>query len=212
VSEPSSTPAAGPPAPVWRWGDAEHHLEAVWRAGGIVAIPTESSYGLAVDPADPRGVEAILRCKGRGEDRPLPVVAGALADLERLGARFDSPLLAPVLAAWPAPLTVVVPLERPLAAALGRPTIAVRVPAHAALASLLRRRGRAVTATSANRSGEPAMTTPAEVRRLLAGELAVVIDDGELPGGAPSTLVAPGDGALVVLRQGRYSMERILGR
>lgn len=200
------------PAPVWRWGDAVARLESVWRAGGIVAIPTESSYGLAVDPTDRRAVEAVLRCKGRQEDRALPVVAGTVDDLVRLGARLDLPALAPVIAAWPAALTAVVPLTRPLAAALGRHSIAVRVPDHPALVSLLRRLGRVVTATSANRSGEAPLTTAAPVRRLLAGERALVIDDGELPGGAPSTIVEYRDGGLVVLRQGRYPVAGVLGR
>lgn len=175
-------------------------------------MPTESSYGLAVDPTDPRGVEAILRCKGRPDDQPLPVVAGAVSDLELLGARLDAPWLRAVLAAWPAPLTAVVPLERPLPASRGRSSLAVRIPDHPALVELLRRLGRAVTATSANRSGEPALTSPEAVRRLLAGERAVVIDDGELPGGPPSTIVADEGGRLTVLRSGRYAVTEALGR
>jgi L-threonylcarbamoyladenylate synthase len=177
----------------------------------VVAIPTESSYGLAVDPTDLRAVTAVLRIKGRPEGQALPVVAGSEADLGRLGLSLDLPALEPVRAAWPAPLTVVVPCRGDLPAACGLESLAVRVPAHRRLRELLRGLGRSVTATSANRSGEPPATTPEEVLDLLRGEAAIVIDDGALPGGEPSTIVTIRGGELVVLRQGRYPEGRLVG-
>ncbi|MCZ6506584.1 MAG: L-threonylcarbamoyladenylate synthase [Acidobacteria bacterium] len=194
------------------WKRAAAAAEELWRGGGIVAIPTESTYGLAVDPLDAEAVEAVMRCKGRSAARPLPVVAGSIDDLRALGARLDLAALAPVLAAWPAALTAVVPLDRPVAAALGGDTLAVRIPDHDGLRDFLLRMGRAVTATSANRSGEEPVVTAAEARELLVGERALVIDDGaRLPGGPPSTLVGIRDGGLVVLREGRYPVQRLLG-
>jgi L-threonylcarbamoyladenylate synthase len=194
------------------WVGGAAAAQELWASGGIVAIPTESTYGLAVDPLDAEAVAAVVRCKGRSALRPLPVVAGSLDDLRALGARLDSPVLAPVFAAWPAALTAVVPLDRPVAAALGGDTLAVRVPDHARLRGFLRHAGRAVTATSANRSGERPAVTATEVQKLLAGERAIVIDDGvELPGGPPSTLVGIRDGGLVVLREGRFPIKGLLG-
>ncbi len=177
----------------------------------MVAIPTESSYGLAVDPADPRAVEAVLRIKGRPEGQALPVVAGSARDLERLGLELDRAVFETVRAAWPAPLTAVVPCRGDLPAACGLRSLAVRVPAHRRLRALLSTLGRAVTATSANRSGEPPATTVEQVMELLRGEEAIVIDDGTLPGGAPSTIVGIRGDELVVLRQGRYPERRLVG-
>lgn len=176
-----------------------------------MAIPTESSYGLAVDPADSRAVAAVLRIKGRPEGQPLPVVAGSVESLEGLGLSLDLPALEPVRAAWPAPLTVVVPCGVDLPAACGAGSLAVRVPAHRRLRELLGALGRPVTATSANRSGEPPATTVEQVLDLLRGEGAVVIDDGALVGGAPSTIVGIRSGELVVLRRGRYPERRLVG-
>jgi L-threonylcarbamoyladenylate synthase len=175
-------------------------------------VPTESSYGLAVDPSSAPAVEALLRCKGRPAGQSLPVAGGTVEDLVRMGARLDLPGLAPLVAAWPAPLTLVVPLTRPLAAALGRDTVAVRVPDHPELVDLLRRLGRVVTVTSANRSGEAPLTTVGEVCALLADERALVIDGGDLPGGSPSTMVEWRDGSLTVLRRGRHPLGDRLGR
>lgn len=209
-SEPSATEGRSQPA-LWRWDEPVEAVDAVWAAGGVVAIPTESSYGLAVDPSDAGAVGVVLRIKRRPTGQALPVVAGTLKDLARLGVRLDLPALAPVLAAWPAALTAVVPLERPLPAALGLETLAVRIPEHPPLRGLLTDLGRAVTATSANRSGEEPATSTVEARELLRGERAAVIDDGPLPGGEPSTIVGIRDGRLVVLREGRFPASRLFG-
>ena len=203
--------SSGLDAARWAWGDDATILDRIWAASGVVAIPTESSYGLAVDPADRRAVEAVLRIKNRPAGLALPVVAGSVEDLERLGARLDMSWLRPVRAAWPAPLTAVVPLERPLPATLGLDTLAVRIPAHPRLRELLAGLGRVVTATSANRSGEPPVLRVDAVRRLLRGERAMVVDDGELPGGAPSTIVGNREGRLTVLREGAFPAAALSG-
>jgi len=169
-----------------------------------VAVPTESTYALAVDADNSVAVELVMRCKGRAATEPLPVLGGTLEDLTGLGVRLDDPALAPAMAAWPAALTVVAPLSRPVASALGMSTLAVRVPDHEPLRRLLEELGRTVTGTSANRSGEPPATTVGEVSSLLTGFPAVVIHDERMPGGAPSTIVAVEQGGLVVLRQGRF--------
>lgn len=172
--------------------------------GGILAVPTESSYGLGVDPANHRGVEAIYRIKARERNQPLPVVIADLAQLAPLGVDPADPWLARVAALWPAPLTVVLPTARPLPAAAGSGTLAVRMPAHAGLRGLLLALGTPLTATSANRSGEPPLCDPSAVAELLVGEDAVVLDDGVLPGGPPSTLVGPAAQGMAVLRPGRF--------
>ncbi len=178
---------------------------AVLSAGGVLAIPTESSYGLGVDPRDPRGVEAIYRLKGRERGKPLPIVAADIAQLLALGVDPGSAALAWAKPRWPAALTVVLPLAVPIAASAGALTIAARIPAHEKLRGLLGELGHALTATSANPSGEPPLTDSAAVRTWLAdsGENFFVVDQGETPGGMPSTLVELRDGSVVVLRKGR---------
>ncbi len=177
----------------------------VLSAGGVLAIPTESSYGLGVDPRDPRGVEAIYRLKGRERGKALPVVAADVAQLLALGVDPASAALAWAAPRWPAALTVVLPLAAPIPASAGAPTVAARIPAHEGLRRLLGELGHALTATSANPSGEPPLTRPNEVRAWLAasGEEFFVIDDGPTAGGPPSTLVELRDGEVVILRKGR---------
>lgn len=190
----------------WLWGEPLAALCEVLRRGGVLAIPTESSYGLAADPRDRRGVEAIYRLKERERGRPLPVVAGSLEQLAALGVAVDEPLFRRLAAAWPAPLSLVVPAARDLPAAAGGETLAVRLPGHRRLLRLLGELGLALTATSANRSGAPPVTDPDDLEQLLAGRDALIVDGGVLGGGPPSTLVALGSGGLTVLRRGRYSM------
>ena len=203
---------AGAPAR-WRWGEPVAPLVDLLRRGGVLAIPTESSYGLGVDPASETGVAAVLRIKGERGAKPLPVVVAGVEQLARLGIDPDLPILTRLRRCWPGPLTAVLPLSRPLAAARGGDTVAVRVPAHPKLRRLLVELGTPLTATSANRSGEPPALDPEEAAALLAGEVGAVVDDGRLAGGPPSTLIAFPAGAAAVaggappveiLRQGAF--------
>lgn len=194
--------------PRWRVGEPVASLVAVLARGGVAAIPTESSYGLAVDPRDAAGVEAIFRLKGRERGKPLPVVAADRAQIEALGVATDEPALAWAERHWPAALSVVLPLARALPASGGEATIAVRVPAHAGLRALLGELGHALTATSANPSGEDPYLDPDAVAAWLAaaGAPALVVDGGALPGGPPSTLVRYAGGVVELLRAGRVDV------
>ena len=186
----------------WRPGEPLGPLRELLARGGVLAIPTESSYGLGVDPRSAAGVEAIYRLKGRERGKPLPVVA---AGRDQLAALPLGPLPAAVeraMSLWPAPLSLVLPLAAALPAAGGGTTVAVRVPAHPLLRELLRALGTPLTATSANAAGEPPALAPDAVAALLAGADAAVVDGGILPGGLPSTLAAWEAGEWRVLRPG----------
>ncbi len=200
--------AAGRP-PVWRFGDDPDRVAAAVAAGAVCAVPTESSYGLAVDPLDAAGVAAVFRLKGRSWRRPLPVVGADAAAFEGLGVDPRDPALEWAARRWPAPLTVLVGLRRPVPAAAGAPTLAVRVPAHERLRGLLAALDRPLTATSANPSGEPPYLDPDALSAWLSRSAlqALLIDGGVLPGGPPSTLVELRDGRPHVLRQGRYELD-----
>lgn len=188
---------------VWRPGEPVDALTARLDGGGFLAVPTESSYGLAADPRSERGVEAVFRAKGREAAKPLPVVAADLDQLAALGVRFPGPL-ADLTRLWPAPLTLVAELAAPLPASCGHHRLAVRIPGHDGLRRLLRQLGRPLTATSANRSGGPPLLTPAEVLAAFPECPLTVIDGGAAPGGPPSTLVGLEGDRVAVLRPGRY--------
>ncbi len=206
---------------VWRPGDPVEALVAARQRGALLFIPTESSYGIGVDPTSRRAVEAVYAFKGREGGKPLPVVLAEAGQVAALGLDAASPELAGPLAraagCWPGPLTVILPLPAEaseLPAAAGSGGIAVRVPAHDGLRRLLDAVG-PLTATSANASGEPPVTDAGELERW-GGEVdAVLVDGGALPGGPPSTLVSFGAGGdLRVLRPGRLTaaeLEACLG-
>lgn len=172
-----------------------------------MAIPTESSYGLGAVPDDPAGVESIYRLKQRERGEPLPVVLGDRSQLEILGIDSGAPGLEEVAGLWPAPLSLIVPVSRPMAAAAGTGTLAVRVPGHPALRSLLVDLGSPLTATSANRSGESPVLEPGELESALPGWEGWVVDDGRLPGGSPSTMVARTEEGWRIVRSGAFPPE-----
>ncbi len=199
----SGSPAGGEVGR-WRWGDPLEPLRELLGRGGVLAVPTESSYGLAADPRDPQGVETIYRLKRRRRGMALPVIAGDLEQLATLGVAVDEPSFRRVAALWPAPLTLVVPAAPGLPAAAGGDTLAVRLPGHRRLLGLLQGLGLGLTATSANRGGEPPITDPSGLAELLAGNDASIVDGGRLAGGPPSTMLAVEADGLTVLRRGRY--------
>lgn len=198
----------------WRPGDPVEPLRDLLRRGGVLAIPTESSYGLGADPRNRKGVEAIYRIKGREPRKALPVVVADLGQLADLGIGPDLSILKPLSACWPGPLTVVLPISgHSVPAAAGEPTLAVRIPGHEGLRSLLAELGHGLTATSANLSGQEPILDPAELAGFLAGvagEEAVIVDGGVLPGGPPSTIAAIEETGPVVLRSGSFPVDRLL--
>lgn len=169
---------------------------------GVVAIPTETFYGLAVRPDDAAAVEALYALKGRPAEKALPLVVADFAQAEEL-AVFPPVWAMRLAEVWPAPLSVVAPVRRPLAAC--RATAAVRVPAHRLLRALLRELG-PLTATSANPSGGSAPCSPEEVEEGLGSLLALLLDGGPTPGGAPSTLLDLGIEPPKLLRRGAFEL------
>ena len=174
--------------------------------GGLLVIPTESSYGLAVDPRSEVGVELVYRVKQRERGKPLPVVAGTVDQVRDLVGGASSRLLEWAAERWPAPLTVLIDCAKELPAQAGSSRLAIRIPAHEGLRRLLESCG-PLTATSANLSGEPPILDPEGLGDVLGDHPAIVLDDGILPGGAPSTMVSCADGRLQVLREGRFLIE-----
>src|SRR5574338_109553 len=156
----------------------------VLRDGGVVAYPTDTLYGLAVDPRRDDAVEKLFAVKGRDLSAAIPLIAADQAQAERV-AEFGDVERQLAAAFWPGPLSIVAPARSGLSPLVlaGRTNVAVRVPAHAIAAGLAAAFGFCVTATSANLSGEPATADPAIVTRTLAGRVDFVLDEGRAPGG-----------------------------
>jgi len=182
---------------------------AILRAGGVVAFPTETSYGLAADPRNAAAVRKIFAIKGRPETKPLPLIAADVAAVRRVFAIGSA--MKPLAARWPAPLTLVLP-RRPgqrLPALLGRRDGAVRVPAHAWAQALAAACGGLITSTSANLSGQPNLYSGLAIRRAFAARAVqpdLLLDAGRLPPNTPSTIAAVVKGKTVVLRQGELNI------
>lgn len=176
------------------------------RDGAIVAVPTETVYGLAARADSVEAVAAIYRAKGRPDFNPLIVHVPDLAGAEAL-AVLDDRARALAAAFWPGPLTMVLPrrADAPLAAAVtaGLPTMAIRCPAHPVMQAILRESGLPLAAPSANRSGGVSPTTAGHVAASLGGRVPVIVDGGACEAGIESTIVAlRADGGWQVLRPG----------
>jgi L-threonylcarbamoyladenylate synthase len=197
---------------MWCWDESLDLIRETLAAGGMLAVPTESSYALAVDPRSAEGVESVYRFKGRSGGKPLPVVAGTFEHLTMLGIDTDEPELRILASLWPAPLSVAIPIRQPLPASGPSGSLAVRIPDHPRLVELLTRLRSPLTATSANSSGEAPICDPVDLARKLVGWRALIVDDGPLPGGPPSTMVALGPAGLEILRAGRYPVAELRRR
>ena len=181
---------------------------ALIRAGGIVAVPTETVYGLAADATNADAVARIYAAKGRPSFNPLIVHVPDLAAAERI-AIFDADAHALAARWWPGPLTLVLPLcPDSIIASLvtaGLDTIAIRVPAHRAVQALLAATGRPLAAPSANASNAISPTRAAHVAASLGDRIPLILDDGPTSAGLESTIVGEG----VILRPGPITAEQL---
>ncbi|MEP6801545.1 MAG: L-threonylcarbamoyladenylate synthase [Acidobacteriota bacterium] len=178
-------------------------LRKLFADGGVAAIPTDTFYGLAVDPRSATGVERVFRLKGRDAGQGFPVLFAAREQLSGLGIEADPSLVNRYMALWPAPLSVIFRLRAPIAASAGRSNLAVRLPAALPIHFLLEAAG-PLTATSANRTGEPPLDDPDEVEAVFGAGIDVLVDGGRTPGGKPSTLVDATTNPPLLLRDGAY--------
>ncbi len=189
----------------------------VLAAGGLVAFPTETVYGLGADATNGQAVARLYEAKGRPAFNPLIAHVLDLAAARRL-ARFDAEAARLAEAFWPGPLTLVLPKAAgcPVAelATAGLDTIAVRVPDHGVAREILAAFGKPVVAPSANRSGHVSPTRAEHVEADLGGRIDLIVDGGPTPVGVESTIVAC-LGEPMLLRPGglpRAAIERALGR
>jgi L-threonylcarbamoyladenylate synthase len=183
----------------------------VLRAGGLVAFPTETVYGLGADASQRDAVRRIFRAKGRPAEHPLIVHLRASEDL-RTWAR-DIPDTAWQLAQrfWPGPLTLVLKRSAQVLDDVtgGQDTVGLRVPAHPVAGALLQAFAGGIAAPSANRFGRVSATTAAHVRQELGDEVGCILDGGACPVGIESTIVDLSGAAPVLLRPGHITLQEI---
>jgi L-threonylcarbamoyladenylate synthase len=184
---------------------------ALLGAGEVVAIPTETVYGLAGDATNGAAVAKIFEAKGRPRFNPLIAHVSSIAMAEEI-AEFDPLSRKLAQKFWPGPLTLVLPLKpggaiHPLVTA-GLDTVALRMPRGFG-AKLIERLGRPLAAPSANSSGRISPTTAAAVAADLGGRIKLVVDSGATPVGLESTIVKVEDGTLRLLRPGGIAAEEL---
>jgi L-threonylcarbamoyladenylate synthase len=176
--------------------------------GGVIGFPTDTSYGLGADPLNATAIARIFEIKGRAESKPIPVLVDSISMAESImkgnarfrevGERF-----------WPGPLTMITEAIATLPSSLtaGTGTVGLRWPDASFATSLIRRFGRPLTATSANKSGMPSTISAGEMRAQLNDSLDALIDGGVLPYRQGSTLLDLTCDPPVFLREGPISFE-----
>ena len=198
-------PAFGDPPPQPAVDEALRALAQ----GRPVGIPTDTVYGLAVDPFRPGATDRLFAAKRRPRDVNLPVLVSGREQLEVLATACPEAVLALVDRFWPGPLTIVLPSRPDLTADLGNDeaTVGVRCPAHPVPLALCRAAGPLAT-TSANPHGEPTLVTAAEVVATFGVTVPVVLDGGPCEG-LPSTVVDCTGQEPKLLREGRVPWEDV---
>lgn len=184
------------------------------QAGGTVAFPTETVYGLGADATNGEAVAAIFEAKGRPSDNPLIVHVASEEQLQPLVLPYGDLARRLMKAFWPGPLTLILPLQPGAVASqvtAGLDTVAVRMPSHPVALQLINAADRPIAAPSANRSGRPSPTAAGHVRDDLDGRIGGIIDGGITGVGLESTVVAIDEaaGAVTVLRPGGVTAEEL---
>jgi L-threonylcarbamoyladenylate synthase len=183
----------------------------VLRAGGLVAFPTETVYGLGADAFDPRAVARVFEVKARPSFDPLIVHLADASSLSRVTSTHDSRVQRLAARFWPGPLTLVVRRHAtvPDIVTAGLDTVGVRVPAHPAARDLVRAADTPLAAPSANPFGYVSPTTAAHVAELLGDAVDLILDGGPCPVGVESTIVSLVSDPPALLRPGGVAPEEI---
>jgi L-threonylcarbamoyladenylate synthase len=182
----------------------------ILQAGGLVAFPTDTVYGVGALAFDGKAVESIYIAKDRPIEKAIPVLIGDADDIRRVAS--EVPPMAKKLAErfWPGPLTIVVPKHLNLPDSVSATnTVGVRVPDHIVARSVLRAAG-PMAVTSANISGKSSPSTAEEVFTQLNGRIPLIVDGGKTPGGIPSTVVDCSGSQPLIVRDGPISLNEIL--
>ena len=190
-------------------GSIEKALK-ILQAGGLVAFPTDTVYGVGALAFDNAAIESIYPAKERPIEKAIPILIGDMDSLDLVTDHI--PDMARIFAArfWPGPLTCILSKKQTLPPAVSAtPTVAVRIPNHPDALTLLHTAG-PMAVTSANISGKPSPSTAQEVYEQLGGRIPLILDGGKTFGGIPSTLVDCTGEKPVILREGPIKLDELL--
>jgi L-threonylcarbamoyladenylate synthase len=180
--------------------------------GGIVAFPTETYYGLAVDPFNEDALQALFRLKARDLQKPILLLISGIRQLEEVADSIPE-LYRPLMKDfWPGPLTLIFPGRKNLSSLLtgGTGTVGVRISSNSIADELCRRWGQPITATSANISGMPAAICADDVKAIFGSAVDCIIDGGYTPAMRCSTVVGIRQSRLQLFREGQIGFPLIL--
>jgi L-threonylcarbamoyladenylate synthase len=191
---------------------ALNHAKQVILSGGVVAVPTESFYGLAVSVRDENAIHRLMLIKKRPEKNPILILISSVDDVDRYVAHIPPMAMKLIRRFWPGGLTLVFQGKEDLSPMLtsGTGQIGVRLSSHPVPTELARLAGVAITGTSANVSGEPPCRSSAQVVKALGNDIDLVIDGGETQGGKVSTVLNVTVQPPEVLREGMVSRDRLI--
>jgi L-threonylcarbamoyladenylate synthase len=183
----------------------------VLRAGGVVAFPTDTFYGLGADALNADAVRQVFHAKGRDDRRPLPLLIDGPDDVLKVAREFPEGARRLAEKFWPGPLTIVLPARKevPGEVTAGTGGVGVRVPDHETPRKLVRMLGRPVTGTSANTSGTPPHKTAAAVRADIGARVDMVLSGACGKHEAPSTVIDFTGAAPRVVRAGAISLAKV---
>ena len=183
----------------------------VIQLGGVIAFPTDTFYGLGVDPFNSKAVDKIFKIKGRDEKKPLLLLIGSVSQLKPLVKTVNVAHLALMKKYWPGRLTLLFEPGSfvPKNVSAGTNRIGFRQPGNTMTLDLISALGTPITGTSANPSGESPPTTPKQVQRILGNDVDLIIDGGTCPGGKPSTLVDIVKSPIQLIRDGAIPFQDI---
>ncbi len=187
------------------------HAADILRSGGVVAFPTETYYGLAVDPFNDQALARLFQIKQRSRELPILVLVADIDQFHALTLEIPAVYYRLINCFWPGPLTLVCPAQPALPSLLtgNTDTIGLRQSPHEMANQLIAAFGGPITATSANISGHPAAVTAGEVADIFGSKIDLILDGGQTPGGSGSTLVGMRQGALYCLRRGKISFSAV---
>ena len=181
------------------------------KAGEVVAVPTETVYGLAGDSSRDSAIEKIFEAKGRPQDNPLIVHIASMDMLDGIVSRVpdDARLLANTF--WPGPLTIIMPKGEMICdkTCAGLDSVGVRMPSHPVAHEIIKKSGIAFAAPSANISGKPSPTNADDVYIDMVGRIPLIIDDGECDAGVESTVISTLTDTPTILRPGVITVDMI---
>lgn len=176
--------------------------------GRIVAFPTETYYGLAVDPTNPIAVDRLYQLKQRPVNKPLLLLVSELESLQNIISGIPGAFKPLIAKHWPGPLTLIFPASdevNPVVTA-GTETVGIRISPHPVASKFVSAFGNAITATSANVSGMNPARTAAEVKEMFGEKIDYILDGGATPAGLCSTIVGIENSGLIVIRQGEIDI------